>query len=524
MKKVLIPTALDSIAREMLEAHGGYSVIQPESCDAAALMAEHPDAHAVIVRSEKITAEMMDAVPGLKVILRAGAGYNTIDIKYARKKGVDVLNTPGANSNAVAEEVIAMMLADARHIVAADVSCRAGKWEKKKFMGRELSGKTVGIVGLGHIGQLVAKRLRGFEVKILGYDPFLSGERARSLGVELVDLPTLFAQADYVSLHLPENEETRGMVHADLLGRMKSGATLINCARAGILDEAAFRTIKAEKKLRLLNDVYAKDAEGEKSVADIADLMLPHLGASTKEANKKAAELAAQELMDLDDKGITSAVVNRDVPAGLDPSFGRLAHLLTRLCRAVAGDRIQPNLLETSFYGLLQPYADWLLTPVASALAADYEPADLKKTVAFLAERGIAYTNREPDATKGYTNSITIDITGNLDDEHLVRTSVRGTVEEGHLLIARINDFDKLYCDPTGTLVGFIYEDRPGVLAQITSALAAAGVNIDDVRNPHDSKGRNSLALLKVNQPVPAAVIEQVQQAIGAASAFHLEL
>lgn len=311
MKRVLIPTALDSVAKEMLEAHGGYEVVQIPKCDILKFARENPALHALIVRSEPITAEIIDAAPNLKVIIRAGAGVNTIDTKHARKKNVDVMNTPGANSNAVAEEVIALMLADARHIIAADASCRAGKWEKTAFMGREITGKTVGIVGLGYIGRLVAKRLSGFEVKLLGYDPGITPRQAEELGVKLVSLNELFATSDYVTLHLPENAETRGMVNRELLGLMKPGATLINCARAGIINEADLRAIKAEKKLRFLNDVYPKDEEGPKSVADIADIMLPHLGASTFESNWKAAELAARQLIDYDEKGIATAVVNR---------------------------------------------------------------------------------------------------------------------------------------------------------------------------------------------------------------------
>lgn len=311
MKKVLIPTALDSVAKEMLEAHGGYAVTQIPKCDILQFAKENPDLHALIVRSEKITAEIIDAAPQLKVIVRAGAGYNTIDIAHARAKGVDVMNTPGANSNGVAEEVVALMLAAARKLIPADASCRAGKWEKTAFMGTEITGKTIGIVGLGHIGRLVVKRLSGFEPKLLGYDPGVTPQQAAELGVKLVSLDELFAQSDYVTLHLPEIAETKGLVNHALLSQMKPGATLINCARAGIVNEADLRALKAEKKIRFLNDVYPKDEEGPKSVADIADVMVPHLGASTCEANAKAAELAAQELIDLDEKGIDKAVVNR---------------------------------------------------------------------------------------------------------------------------------------------------------------------------------------------------------------------
>ena len=311
MKKVLIPTALDSIAKEILEAHGGYAVTQIPKADILKFAKENPDLHALIVRSEKITAEIIDAAPNLKVIVRAGAGYNTIDIAHARAKGVDVMNTPGANSNGVAEEVVALMLCDARKLIAADASCRAGAWEKTAFMGSEITGKTIGIVGLGYIGRLVVKRLSGFEPTFLGFDPGTTVRQAAELGVKLVSLDELFAKSDYVTLHLPETAETKGMVNQALLGQMKEGATLINCARAGIVNEADLRAAKAAKKLRFLNDVYAKDEEGPKSVADIADIMVPHLGASTREANFKAAELAAQELIDLDEKGIDKAVVNK---------------------------------------------------------------------------------------------------------------------------------------------------------------------------------------------------------------------
>jgi D-3-phosphoglycerate dehydrogenase / 2-oxoglutarate reductase len=392
-------------------------------------------------------------------------------------------------------------------------------------MGTELTGKTVGIVGLGYIGQLVARRLSGFEVRVLGYDPFTSEEKAEALGIELCTLPDLFARADVVTLHVPENDETRGMVNRSLLGLMKPGATLVNCARAGILDENDLRAAKAEKGLRFLNDVYPKDAEGPKSVADVADLMLPHLGASTREANRKAAELAARELIDLDDKGITSAVVNRDVPAGLDPAFGQLAHLLTRICRRVLGADTRLKAVETSFYGSLAPFAQWLLTPVATALSADYDPGlDHKSTLGFLADMGVDYENRATDQQKAYTNSITIDLIGHVDAEHLVRASVRGTVEEGNLLVARINDFDKLYVEPAGPWVVFSYDDRPGVLGRIAAALAAADVNIDDVRNPHDSKGKASLAILKVNRAVPDPLVRQIADDIRARIAFHVEL
>ena len=204
------------------------------------------------------------------------------------------MNTPGANSNAVAEEVVALILAVSRHVLEGDASVRSGKWEKKKFMGRELTEKTVGIVGLGNIGQLLVQRLSGFENRILAFDPVLSQSRARDLGVELVDLETLFKESDVISLHLPETDQTRGMINWDFLGIAKDNLILVNCARAGVVVEADLRKAKDEKGLLYCNDVYPKDAEGDKSIKDVAAIMLPHLGASTYEANYNAARRAAE--------------------------------------------------------------------------------------------------------------------------------------------------------------------------------------------------------------------------------------
>ncbi len=521
MKKVLIPTKLDKIAADLLKANGNYEVVQDDGGDAAALCAKHPDAYALIVRSEAVTSQIIEMLPKLKTVIRAGAGYNTIDTKHARKKGVDVMNTPGANSNGVAEEVVALMLADARHLIKADASCRAGEWEKKAFMGREVAGKTVGIVGLGNIGRLLAKRLSGFECKLLGYDPMVSAERASEADVELTDLETLFAKSDYVSLHIPETAETKKLVGVKLLGLMKKGATIINCARAGVLDEEAFRKIKAEKGLRLLNDVYPKDEPGSKTVADIADIMVPHLGASTKEANANAARRSAEQLIEYDEKGVTSYIVNRDVPEGLDETYCVLANTLGRVCRLVLGREANLKEIEMSCYGTLKPYSDWLLVPAVAALWKDYDRSlDAKAAVKYLQGRGITYTNRQTDEHKGFANSITLDLVGNVDATTMKQASVRGTVTEGTVMISRINDFDKLYFEPTGHVVCFQYKDRPGVVGHVGAALGEARLNIEDVRHSHHIPSDQSLAIFRVNQPVDEALLASIAAQIGASVAF----
>lgn len=523
-KTVLIPTKLESIAREILLAHGGYEVVQDDKTPLLEQAKKHPATYALIVRSEKINREVINAFPELKVIVRAGTGYDSIDIKYARARGIDVMNTPGANANAVAEEVVALMLADARRVVQADITTRAGQWEKKAYMGRELTGKTVGVVGLGNIGRLVIKRLGGFECRFLGYDPVLSRDRAKSMNVDLVDLPALFEKSDYVTLHIPENAETRGMINEALLSRMKKGATLVNCARAGILDEAALRKVKAEKGIRFLNDVYPEDKPGVKTVADIADIMLPHLGASTVEANTNAARRAAEELIEFDDKGLTSFVVNRDVPEGLDEAFGDLAYTLSRLCRRLLGENVQLKLLETSFYGSLEPFGEWLMIPVVRALCENVDPfINFSSLKQYMKEKGIDVVNRQPAPNKPYENSITIDITGSAESGEMRHASVRGTIVENTLMISRINDFDKLYFEPSGPTIFFLYEDRPGVLGLIGTAMASAGINIEDVRNPHHPKVNQSLAMMRINKPAPESLMNTISDNIQALASYFYD-
>jgi len=525
MKKVLIATKLDNVANEILGANGNYTVVQDETNDLVTLAAKYRDTYALIVRSEKVTAEIIDVLPDLKVIVRAGTGINTIDTRYARQKGIDVMNTPGANSNAVAEEVVAMMLADARHVIEADVSTRRGKWEKTKFMGREIAGKTVGILGLGNVGRLVARRLSGFDVTLLGYDPVISSDRAKEMNVELADLETLFAKSDYVTLHIPENDETRGIINEKLVSIVKNGATIINCARASIVDEESIRKIKREKNIRFLNDVYAKDSEGKKSVADVADIMLPHLGASTVEANFNAARRAAEELIDFDCKGITSFIVNRNIPEDLDEAYCELANTLSRLCRCLAGKNTTLKLIETSFYGLLAPFSDWLLVPIVAGISEEFDRSmDFGAAKKYLEEMGIEYVNRKADPEKGYENSITVDMTAVKREGDLRQVSVRGTVSEGILMVSRINEFNKLWFEPVGHTVLFLYDDRPGVLGAIGMKLAGGGINIEDMRNPHDTRTNHSLAIMKVNQRVPDELTRDISAEIKAISAFSIKL
>jgi len=516
-RKVIIPTKLDPVVKEIL-TDAGFSVVQEAETQPLDLAKANSDAEAVIVRSEKVTPEVMDTLPSLKLVVRAGAGFDNIDIRYARKRGVDVMNTPGANSNAVAEEVMALILAGLRKLVPADISTRAGRWEKKSFMGRELTGKTVGILGLGNIGRLLVKRLSGFDVKVLGYDPVLSADFAARLGVKLCTVQEIFEQADIVSLHIPENDKTRGMINADLIGRMKKGAMLVNCARAGIVDEGAIRALKAEKNLIFCNDVYPKDAEGDKSVKDIADIMLPHLGASTKEANFLAAKRAAEQTVSYFNDGVTACVVNKGVPDGLDENYQKLASLLASLGRACLNGRAISK-IEMSFYGKLHAFSRWLLAPVTSGLCPEFDAfSGADEALKFLKSRGIDTVNREVDDSKHYGESITIDFLSGND-----RVSIRGTIAEGRLMVSRINSYDGIYLDPAGDTLFAEYEDAPGVLGRIAGILGAENINITDIRAPQDRESSRALAVIKTNMAVPAGVTAKIAEAVKAVNVFTFD-
>jgi len=522
MKKILIPTKLDRVAAKTLEAQG-YEVIQNAEMSPTELATAHADAVGLIVRSEKITQEIIDSLPKLKLVVRAGAGYDNIDIVYAREKGIDVMNTPGANANGVAEEVVAMVLACFRHIVPADISTRAGRWEKKNFMGRELTKKTVGIVGLGNIGRLLAKRLQGFEPTLLGYDHFLAKQRAINIGVKPVSLEQIFEESDVISLHVPGGPSTQKMVSTDLLSRMKDGAILVNCSRYGVVDEDALATIKASgKKILYATDVHPKDAEGEKPSAAVADLILPHLGANTKEANFTAAKRAAEETLAYFENGDASCVVNAETPVGLHPMQLRLTKMLATLARLVAGNR-PIRKANCTFSGSLREFRKWFTPKIQEGLL----PASEKNLVPVAAElslkeHGIDYHALEPLVGNVEEDSISLEIFTESNGSYKT-TTVRGIVAEDAPIVSRVDGFKSLYFDLRGHLLFVRYTDRPGVLARIASVLGEAEINIENIAAPIDHDVGETLAVIKTNKPVTSAQVSAITTLVKALDVFAVD-
>lgn len=521
MKKILIPTKLEKLSADILQG-AGYTVIQDSETSLMEQAAQHPDCSAMIVRSEKITPEVIDALPELKLIVRAGAGFDTIDIAYARQKGIDVMNTPGANANAVAEEVVTMVLSHYRHIVQGDNTTRAGQWEKKNLMGRELTNKTFGIIGLGNIGRLVAKRIEGFDPVILGYDPILAPQKAREIGIEPCSLQEIFSKSDIITIHVPGGPDTKNMIDRELLSLMKDEATLINCARYGVVNEQTLRELKAEgKSIHYLTDVYPEDKAGDKEVADVASIMLPHLGASTIEANLTAARRAAEQAIAYFEHNSTSFVVNKGTPDGLDPSYQRLAWMLSSVARKwTKGTPVRQ--IDCTFYGDLNAYGKWFWAPILSGLSPNVDrgimPSDAAK---LLQNQGITIIEREPSEQKIYGNSMTIDLITETKGS-IQSLSVRGTLTEGMPMIARLGAFESLYFNMQGHSIFMHYKDRPGVIASIAAILAEKGINIENITAPRNAQIEESLAVLKVDQPVSDEIIAEISKAIDAIHGFYV--
>lgn len=397
--------------------------------------------------------------------------------------------------------------------------------KKKKFMGKELHKKTVAIAGLGAIGRLVARRLSGFECNILGYDPLVSAEKAKELGIKLVhNLNDLVSQSDIITLHIPETAATRGMINEELLSIMKEGCCIINAARAGIIDEDALRKVKKQKEIHLCTDVYPKDAAGMKPVADIADLMLPHLGANTYEANRNAAQRAADQLVDYN-MGVTKFIVNRNIPDGLDENYQKLTYYLSKVCAAFGvAENLHPETIKSSFYGDLQQYSEYLTAPIVMGLGVKSFDSSYSKddAINYLKDRGIMLKNScKIDNSKGYGDSVTVEMVYG-QRSSATRMSVRGQIIDDIPMISRMDQFSGLYFDVRGHNTFVKYYDQPGMLAKLSNIIARHEVNIEDIRCPHHPHSGCSLAVLRTNIAIGESCLNQLKTSHGVIKAGTL--
>ncbi|OAG27305.1 phosphoglycerate dehydrogenase [Thermodesulfatator autotrophicus] len=470
---------------------------------------------AIIIRSAtKMTADVIEAAPSLKVIARAGTGLDNVDIDAANRKGIVVMNCPGGNTVSAAEHTIAMMMALARNIPQATASMKAGKWEKKKFMGREVNGKTLGVIGLGRIGSIVADRAKGLKMRVIAYDPFVNPEQAAKMGIEVMSLDELLPQADFITIHVPLTKETKGFINKEKFDKMKDGVMLIHCARGGIVNESdLYEAMVSGKVAGAALDVF----EQEPPPPDYPLFKLenfictPHLGASTLEAQKNVALAVASQVVDFLVHGVVRNAVNMpSVSAELLPTlkpYLKLAEKLGAIQAQLAEGPVQEVHIE--YQG---DVANLDTKPLTVALLKGLLTPALREDVNYVnapiraKERGIKVTESKVNTAEDFLNLIKV-VVKFPGGENLVAGTIFGKKEPR---IVQINDF-RLDAIPEGHMLYLMNEDKPGVIGQIGITIGEHGLNISRMHVGQDPAQQANIILLCVDKPVPEDLLEKLK-------------
>jgi D-3-phosphoglycerate dehydrogenase len=461
--------------------------------------------------STKVTAAILDAAVRLKVVGRAGIGVDNVDIPAATARGVVVMNTPFGNSITTAEHAIALMFALARQLPEADASTQAGKWEKNRFMGVEVTGKTLGLVGAGNIGSIVAARALGLKMRVVAYDPFLTPERALELGIEKVELPELLARADFITLHTPLTDQTRNILSAENLAITKQGVRIVNCARGGLIDEAALkegldRGHIAGAALDVFQTEPAKDSPLFGTPGFIST---PHLGASTNEAQVNVAIQVAEQMSDfLLLGGVTNAINMPSLSAEEAPRlrpYMALAEKLGKLVGQIAGEDVRSIAVEAEAAA-----AELNMKPITGAVLAGlmgtYSQTVNMVNAPFLAkERGLDVREVRHDREGDYHTLVAVSV-GTATGERRV---------EGTLFGNRAPRLVKIFGIPVeaelnGQMIYIVNTDEPGFIGALGTRLGENGINIATFNLGRRDEGGEAVALVAVDDPITPAVVEQL--------------
>lgn len=482
---------------------------------------------AIVVRSQtKVDAAAIEAGASLKVIGRAGIGLDNVDVEAATRRGVMVVNAPQSNILSAAEHTLALLLALARHVPQADASLRGGEWDRERFQGVELHGKTLGIVGLGRVGTMVAQRALAFGMRLISYDPYVSRDRARELGIELMpDLGALLVQADFVTIHLPRTPETEALIGERELSLMKEGALLVNTARGGIVDEAALaEALRSGRLGGAALDVFETEPATEHALfGQPNSIVTPHLGAATREAQDKAG-IAIAEMVRLALKGefvpYAVNVAAAEVPEQARP-FLPLAERLGRILTGLADAPMRAIAVE--YLGKVAELDTRVLTLAAlkGALAdVVHEPVSYVNAPTIAKERGLEVSERRTVESQDYVNLVLLRA-----ETEAGEVSVGGTLvgkRDAERLVL-VYDFD-LDMAPAEHMAFFLYEDRPGVIGTVGTLLGEAGVNIASMEVGRQEAGGLALMGLTVDSPIPEKVLDRMVQAVGMKSARSIAL
>ena len=490
------------------------------------LLVAMADASAIIVRSAtKVDREMIDAAPDLAVIGRAGIGTDNIDLDAATERGVMVVNAPHANTISAAEHTMALLLAQARRVSEADASLRDGRWDRSRFQGVELHGKTLGILGLGKIGTLVAQRASSFGMRIIAYDPYVSAERARRLGVELLPLDDVLATADMVTVHLPRTAATENLIDADTIASMKDGARIINVARGGIVDERALAEAVASGKLGgAAVDVFETEPTTDSPVFAVPTITVtPHLGASTKEAQGKAGVAVAEAVASALQGELVPSAVNLDlgpaVSARVMP-FIELAESLGRIFCALS--RGLPSELAVTVKGEIaeEPTKPIALSALKGALAASSAtPVSYVNTPLLAEARGVSVVERSQLEVDDYQS--TVRLTGTVAGR---KRSVAGTVmaRKGPVLIGL--DAYAIEVPMTAHMLLIRNADVPGCIGRVGTHLGEIGNNIADMVVGRAPDGSAAMMGIALDGPLGQADIEGLLALEGIEAARYVDL
>lgn len=525
--KVLVADDLSTDGVEILRKGAGLSVDVKVGLKPAELKAIVGEYDALAVRSAtKVTAEIIDAGKKLKVIGRAGVGVDNIDLEAANKRGIVVMNTPGGNTITVAELTVAMMMAISRHVPQATASVKGGKWEKKKFQGRELFNKTLGVIGIGNIGSVVVDRCLGMKMKVLAYDPFISEEAARRMGCELVTLDRLYREADYISIHVPLTEQTRNLVGKDALAKMKKGAYLVNCARGGIVDEVALAEALGSGHLGgAALDVFAEEpVEADNPLLKLDNFICtPHLGASTEEAQQNVATALAEQMVDYLCNGTVRNAVNipsvsREVLEQLGPWLN-LASRLGALAGQLSPEGVKS--VEVDVRGEINqhPMKPITVQALKGLLAQVWgESVNEVSAPALAKERGIAIVEMRHDSNENYASSLGVRVKGK--SELFVEGTVYGRREPR---IVRVNGFD-IEAVPQGQLIAIHNKDVPGVVGKVGTVFGEAGVNIGRIHLSRDQKSGEAFSLINIDSAPSAKVLDALKAIPGIVNVKSIQL
>ena len=513
MARILVTEKIADSGLDKLRA-AGHDVDVQLGLSPEELLEVVPGAHALIIRSATtVTAEVLAAGTDLVVVGRAGIGLDNVDTEAATTRGVMVVNAPQSNTLTTAEHTMAMLLAQARNIPQAHAALKEGRWERSKWVGVEIADKTLGIVGLGRIGKLVAQRAMAFGMKLIAYDPFVSEERARQVNVELVDLDTLATRADFLTLHLIKTPETVGLLGKEFFAKAKPTLRIVNVARGGIIDEAALaEAIRSGQVAGAALDVFDTEPTTESPLFELDEVVVtPHLGASTHEAQDKAGVTIAEQ--------VGLAMAGEFVPYAVNVKAAEASEtvrpflgLAERLGAVhVALNQGLPECLEVSYQGELADYDTRILT--LSVLKGVFsritdEPVTYVNAPQLAAEHGLEIRESSSSTAHDFVNLVSIG-----GGDHSVAGSIVGARGEG--AIVKIDDHS-VDLPPAEHMLVVRNDDTPGMIALVAQTLADANINIDDMHLGRSATtGDASLMILATSPAVPAEVAESLRQAEG---------